>query len=143
MAQNKTKFEPEDLQLLTSVIEVIPNLTEVTHATKLVNKRLKYPLTERGELVKLFDGKKGLRLGQRDLAVSVVEQFVPEKFFPIESERDLICKLLIAFQIGDIHHTEEVMQQSTTTDAPAALLPGPAYHPAGFAKLRRFEKEVK
>ncbi|HXQ72712.1 MAG TPA: hypothetical protein VN844_19600 [Pyrinomonadaceae bacterium] len=139
----RSKFDPEDLELLTSVVAAIPNLTEITHATKLVNKRLKYPIHNRSEILKVFDGKKNFRLGDRGLSVPHVEQFLSEKFFPIDSERDLICKLLIAFQIGDIYHNEELSQQTVQTDAPASILPGPTYNPAAYAKLRGAQKEVK
>jgi len=139
----RSKFDAEDLELLTSVVAVIPNLTEIAHATKLVNKRLKYPINKRSEILKVLDGKKNFRLGDRGLSVSLVEQFLPDKFFPIDSERDLICKLLIAFQIGDIYHNEELTHQTIQADAPAAMLPGPTYNPAAYAKLRATQKEEK
>ena len=138
----RSKFDADDLELLTSVVEVIPNLTEITHATKLVQKRLKYPINERRELLTVFDRKKAIRLGERDVTVTAVEQFLPEKFFPIVSERDLICKLLIAFQIGDLYHNEE-LQEAKQDDTPAELLPGPVYQPGAYLRLGRSDKEVK
>jgi hypothetical protein len=142
----RTKFKADDVELLASVIEVIPNLTEVAHATKLVRTQLTYPIDNRASLMELFAGKKSMRLGQRSITLTQIERFLPENFFPIESERDLICRLLIAFQIGDIYHAEELIQKQlaqpiSSKGSPVELLPGPDYQPGRYLSLRTSRKE--
>jgi hypothetical protein len=140
---NQAKFDVADLELLTSIIEEIPNLTAVAHATKLVRKRLKYPINKRDEILSLFDGKKAVLLGDRKFTVANVELFLLEKFFPIQSEQDLVRKLLIAFQIGDFYHADQIMRNTKLDDAPTEWLPGPAYDPGGYIRLGQSSKGEK
>lgn len=137
------KFDVADLELLASIIEEIPNLTTVAQATKLVRTRLKYPISRRDEILSLFDGKKSLLLGDRKVTVANVELFLMEKFFPIQSEQDLVRKLIIAFQIGDFYHADEVMRNTKLDDTPTELLPGPSYDPGGYIRLGQSRKGEK
>jgi len=137
------KFDVEDLELLTSIIEEIPNLTTVAHATRLVRKRLKYPISKRGEILSLFDGKKAVLLGDQKISLANVELFLMEKFFPIQSEQDLVRKLLIAFQIGDFYHADQIMRNTKLDDTPSELLPGPSYDPGGYIRLGQSRKGEK
>jgi len=139
---NKERFDSEDLDLLSSVMEVIPNLTEVASAIKLIRKGGKYPIENRDQLLEMFKGKKSIKLAERSVEATQVEQFLPEKFFPIDSERDLICKLLIAFQIGDLYHNEESLQEESP-DTPGQILPGPTYQSGAYLRLRHSKKEKK
>jgi hypothetical protein len=131
-----SKFNAEDLDLLAKVIEVIPNLTEVAHALRLARKGLKYPVKNRDELLKLLEGKKSVKLGSRSITSAAVQQFMLDKFFPVDSEEDLIRKLLIAFQIGDIYHTEDILSKAKPDDGPHSLLPGPVFNPKAYLALR-------
>jgi len=135
------KFDVADLELLTSIIEEIPNLTAVAYATRLVRKRLKYPIDKRDKILSLFDGKKALLVGDRKIVVANVEMFLMEKFFPIQSEQELVHKLLIAFQIGDFYHADQLMQTAKSDDdTPHELLPSPAYVPGAYLQLGRSRK---
>jgi hypothetical protein len=137
------KFDATDLELLTAVIDEIPNLTTVAQATRLVRNRLKFPIKKRDEILSLFDGKKTLSFGGRKVTVANVELFLLEKFFPIQSEQELIRKLIIAFQIGDYYHAEQFMQKGGSDDAPAETIPGPSYVPGAYLKLGRSRKGEK
>jgi len=140
---SQAKFDVEDLELLASIIEEIPNLTTVTHATKLVRKRLKYPISKRDEILSLFDGKKAVLLGDRKISVANVELFLLEKFFPIQSEQELVRKLIIAFQIGDFYHADQLMLNAKPDDTPTELIPGPSYAPGAYLRLGRSRKGEK
>lgn len=131
-----SKFTAEDLDVLAKVIEIIPNLTEVAHAARLARKGLKYPVKSRDDLLKLLEGKKSVRLGERSITAAAVGQFMLDKFFPIDSEEDLIRKLLIAFSIGDIYHTEDILVKDKPAEGPHELLPGPVFNPKAYLALR-------
>jgi hypothetical protein len=120
-------FDADDVDLLESALELVPDLDIVTYIAKLARKRAQYPLSDHAALRTLFGRSRSGRFKDRVLTVEHAERFLPREFFPIDSERDLMCKLLIVFQRGRLFHLQE---ESTGSAVPLSgqegtLLPSP------------------
>lgn len=106
--ESKTQyFDEKDLKLLESVLELVPDLDIVAYAAKLARDRVKYPVQDHAGFLPLFGKGKSAQFKDRQITFEDVERFLPKDFFPIASERDLLCKLLIAFQRGRVYHLQE------------------------------------
>lgn len=122
-------FDEGDIDLLVNVVQLIPDLAMVAHAAKLVRQRGKYPIESVDALLGLI-ADESIDLAGVTIHKVQVLKFVPSEFFPIESERDLLCRLLIAFQRGAAFHALEVQveqwRKGNTDEDRDTLLPGPA-----------------
>lgn len=137
------KFEAHELEVLEAVVDSVPNLRAVARAALLVRKHCKYPIKAPNELEHVFAGKPHVDLDDRHVTHDEANLFIPDAFFPIESERELIHKLLIAFQIGDVyHHTEGASQVADNDDVPMTVLPGPTFHKVTKKDLVRAKRKV-
>jgi hypothetical protein len=139
----KPEFEAGDLELLETVLNVVPNLRAVAHAAKHVRKHCKYPIANPDELLRVFEAKPDIDLGGRRVARKGTEVFVPAAFYPIESEQDLVGKLLIAFQIGDHFHQNENTRQMAEgdEDMETTVIPGPVFHHVTKKALLRAQRK--
>jgi hypothetical protein len=117
-------FDERDVDLLVDVISLVPNLGEVAHAAKLARGRAKYPIEGYDGLAALLDDGRSARFGDREVTLDDVHRFFPKEFFPVDSEQDLIAKLLIAFQRGEVEHLKEKvpMPRRKPTIAPSPRL---------------------
>ena len=104
---DKGAFGPDDVEVLQNALDLIPDLPAVAYAAKLARARLRFPVKSHDELRGIFAGRPSIRFRDRVAAVKHVDRFLPREFFPIASERDLMCKLLVAFQIGANTHAAE------------------------------------
>jgi len=103
----KPLFEPGDIEVMAMALEQHPDLEAAAYVVKLARARgLKYPVTAADGLsVVVKHGPVDIR--HMRLTLKHAERFVPEPLFPIESEADLMRKLLLAFVIGrGAHHKE-------------------------------------
>jgi hypothetical protein len=124
-------FEPDDVALLESVLELVPDLALVAFAAKHARQKLEFPVNDRKSLSGLLT-KGRLRFRDRVVTKGEIDQFFPEAFFPISSEDDFMCKLLIACQLGRIGHVEEARASvASEFSADAVQLPSP--QPRGLA----------
>ena len=139
----QTHFDDQDLELLQTALDLVPNLTAVAYATKLVNKELQYPIGKRDDLLSLFKKRKKLQLSDRVITVADVKQFLPENFFPIQSSLEFMRKIFIAFRIGDIYHYETQIRETKAeeNEQDHEIIPGPVYDPAAYLKLGFVGKE--
>jgi hypothetical protein len=127
---NDTKnFDEKDIDLLIYVISLIPDLDLVAYAGKLVRDKIKYPIKDYDSLQPLFGGKRVANYADRKITFAQAERFIPKEFFPIVSERDLLCKLIMVFQRGNIIHAQEAI----ASDSRAAM----------FTQAKSVEKEVE
>jgi hypothetical protein len=124
-----TLFTPKDVSLLTEVLTLIPNLPIVAFAAKRANERLSYPITSRDELVKLLDDGSVAAFDGRKISAKDIETFVPDEYFPIPDQHALLCRLLIAFQRGDLFHEHELSAKRSTDPIPrkATIIPVPSF----------------
>jgi hypothetical protein len=131
-------FDASDLELLEEVLGLVPHLTEVAFAAKTARGRLKYPVQTHRALDPLF-GKEGfLELGGRRVDNVQTRRYFSQKWFPIESEHDLIRKLLLAFHRRDAeraalaaraHAAREVDEDLATIPGPVPLVFAPPTKP--------------
>lgn len=97
-----------DLTAVGILLDLHPDLRSVVQAARIVRESASYPITDRAMLQPLFERRGGrLQVGRHALSYGHAEQYLPDSFFPIEDERDLVCKLLIAFQRGQMQHAHE------------------------------------
>jgi hypothetical protein len=121
-------FTTKDVGLLTEALTLIPNLPIVTFAAKRAGERLSYPIKSREELAKLLDDGAAAVDG-RTISAKDIETFVPDEFFPIPDQHALLCRLLIAFQRGDLFHEQELAESPSTDPIPkeATIIPVPTF----------------
>ena len=128
-------FDSEDVGLLEAVLDLVPDLDIVAYAAKLARERVTYPIDDHSGLLPLFSGQDGVIFKDRQITFEQAVRFIPREFFPIESERDFLCRLLIVFQRGRIfHQQEDFCEQMASTLTPTDelnLLPSPTLAPFG------------
>lgn len=127
-------FDAGDLDLLQEVLGLVPNLTEVAFAAKTSRGRLKYPVQTHRALDALF-GKEGfIELGGRRVDSIQTRRYFSQRWFPVESEHDLIRKLLLALHRREAelaalaaraHGAREPDEDLETIPGPVPLVFGP------------------
>jgi hypothetical protein len=121
-------FVPEDLPLLLQVMDLHPHLPIVAAAVKKARELLTYPIDRADVLLSAFDRKTNtVKLTTRDIHSEEVHRFMPAEYFPIEDEREFMCKLLMAFQRGDVFHAFEGKRQSRRESSNAVVIPAPRW----------------
>jgi hypothetical protein len=122
-------FTTKDVGLLTEALALIPNLPIVTFAAKRASERLSYPITTRKELVALLDEGGVAAVAGRTISAKDIEAFVPDEYFPIPDQHALLCRLLIAFQRGDLFHEHELTAKRSSDPIPkeATVIPVPSF----------------
>ncbi|MDO8263475.1 MAG: hypothetical protein Q7T21_09625 [Gallionella sp.] len=125
-------FDKSDFDLLLSAISLMPELELVAYAGKLARSQLSYPVETASEFLALFGDAKALRYFDREITSTQASRFMPKEFFPISDEKDLLRKLLLAFQHGSITHaaeatTKRARTKAKTESASDFLIPSPAH----------------
>lgn len=115
---NVKGFDTKDIGLLVDALTLIPNLPIVAFAAKRAKQRLKYPIESRAQLVELLDDRTVGEFDGRRISVQDIERFVPDEFFPMEDQHALLCRLLIAFQRGDLFHQQEMIASAAENPIP-------------------------
>jgi hypothetical protein len=108
---NSKYFDANDVDLMEKALDLIPNLTLATYIAKLARKK-GYPFKTYDDFLTLFGNQQKGIFKKRILTFAQVKQFFPKEFFPIENELQLLCRLLIIFQKGDIAHAIEYKKQN-------------------------------
>lgn len=128
--KEKKYFDERDVELLETVLNLVPDLDIVAYAGKLARDKIKYPIRNHSGLRPLFGNRSVGSFKGRKITFEQAQRFVPDVFFPIKSERDLLCKLMIAFQRGRLFHLQEAARQrdALTFDSQRkfTILPSPA-----------------
>jgi hypothetical protein len=122
-------FTTKDVSLLTEALTLIPNLPIVTLAAKRARERLSYPIKSKEELAKLLDDGSVAEFDGRKFSAKDIETFVPDEYFPIPDQHALLCRLLIAFQRGDLFHEHELSKRKSSDPIPreATIIPVPSF----------------
>ena len=134
-------FNEKDVDLLESALELIPDLIPTALIAKFVREKIPYPIKSI-EVFKPFFTKNKVSLQDKTtFTYAQVEKFLPKEFFPIETERDLLCRLLIAFQRGRLSHLLDKVKPVQTQDFPKGiqptLLPSPSLTISDLVKLNQ------
>jgi hypothetical protein len=131
-------FGEQDLDLLESALELIPDLTPTVLIAKFVREKIGYPVKSMEAFDPHFE-KNGVILGDKTTFTHAQAlKFLPKEFFPLETERDLLCRLLIAFQRGRLSHLldkpEEVKREA---GGELTILPSPSLTISDLIKLNQ------
>lgn len=111
MPRNQQIFEAKDVELLQKVLLLNPDLETVAYIAKLARDKITYPIKSPENLLPLFRGRSSVFVFKENkLTFKQAEKFIPKEFFPIETEDDLLRRLLIVFAIGRNSHTQDQMQ---------------------------------
>lgn len=103
----KKLFDANDVELIETVLDLVPDLDLVAYVAKIARKKLKYPIKDHEAFRPLFRSHAAAPFKNRAFAFDDLLEFIPQEFFPIETERDLMCRLLIALQRGHMAHLQE------------------------------------
>ena len=132
-------FHEKDIDLLETALELTPHLLPATLIAKELRQKIKYPIKSRDDFKTFFTKKKVFLEDKTLLTYEQVEKYLPPEFFPIETERDLLCRLLIAFQRGHLDHLLEKPKPGQVKDFPKnvqpTILPAPSLSAIHLAKL--------
>ena len=123
-------FDSKDVRILVDAISLVPNLPLVALAAKRARQRLTYPIGSHDQLVTLLDDPNGMDVGGRTISAEDIKKYVPAEYFPIDNQQELMCRLLIAFQRGDLFHHQELVATAasnrTQISPDAAVIPMPS-----------------
>lgn len=122
-------FNEKDIPLLENALDLIPDLSAVTIIAKYVGEQMTYPIKSIDVAKPHLKKMTALIKDRITFTFEQAEKFLPPEFFPIESQRDLLCRLLIAFQRGRLAHlldrpkpTEGLPKGVTPTILPSPTL---------------------
>jgi len=91
------EFKPDDFDILDLTLNYIPELRICALAIKRARAaQVRYPLETADKLIGLLDdGQRFVGAGHR-IKAEHVRAYMPQEFFPIEDESDLISKIYLA-----------------------------------------------
>jgi hypothetical protein len=115
--ESELTFEPEDFEVLDIALRRDPELRLGAWAAKRRRQLgLTYPLVDIGALLDLMNAGEfvggGYRISSEDVA-----RYMPQKFFPINSDEDLIGRVRIALVRARQEQTMRLLQDPTITVA--------------------------
>lgn len=128
MAKPEERFTGEDLDLIEDALELIPEVATAVHAARLAKRHVAFPIESYDSLRPLFDKEGHARYKDRVFTFDQGRQFFPSEFFPIESTKDLIIRVMIVLQRAAAIHARDAMSQRAADTAPAedvSILPSP------------------
>jgi hypothetical protein len=110
-------FVPEDLPLINKVLQLYPDIIEVIKIVQLISPKVTYPIQNFEEIANALGSEEvTMSLGDQSFNLVDIGQFLPNYYFPIGSEDDLIAK------IADIRaQLFSSVQVSEETDTVAGL----------------------
>jgi hypothetical protein len=87
-------FLPEDLPLINRVLQLYPDVTEVIKIVQLISPKVTYPIQNFEEIANALGSEEvNMSLGDQSFNLIDIGQFLPDYYFPIGSEDDLIAKI--------------------------------------------------
>lgn len=104
-------FKPEDVSLLEKGLVLFEDLYIVLYAAKQAREKLKYPIKSVKNLDPLFDAREKFNFKGWNISKKQFLQFVPDEFFPIETEEDFLKRMLMVVQMGRRSHQFDFMQK--------------------------------
>ncbi|MBF2063175.1 MAG: hypothetical protein IGS39_01890 [Calothrix sp. C42_A2020_038] len=108
------EFLPEDLPLLNRVLQLYPDITEVIKIVQLISPKVNYPIQNFEEIANALDSEE-VTISFEDQSFNLIDigQFLPDYYFPIGSEDDLIAK--IADIRAQVFSSVQVEETETST----------------------------
>jgi hypothetical protein len=90
-------FEAEDVELLQHVVELVPELLAVALAAKRARAvGLRFPVKQVQDLFLVLGQEETLAVGRHVLGRKAISRFMPEGYFPIEDEDQLLHRSYVA-----------------------------------------------
>jgi hypothetical protein len=90
-------FEAEDVGLLQHVLELVPDLLAVALAAKRAKAMgLTFPVERVEDLFQVLGEEESLSVGRHVLGRQAISRFMPEGFFPIQDEDQLLRRSYVA-----------------------------------------------
>lgn len=127
------EFVMDDLELLNAALKLHPTLFSAAHLVYAARKiGISYPLKEVDDLKPIFG--KFPTFGSLEIEFEKAKKFIPPKFFPIESEDELLARALMAFSIGENSHALDC-KQNFHDDTEYEIIPGPSATHMNFDSL--------
>ena len=129
MPDAKRYFANDDLDVIESVLDLVPDAGITAYASKLAKKnRISFPIVDHDGLRPLFERDQRARYKNQLITFAQAQEFFPKEFFPITSNRDFTTKLLIAFQRARMVHEHEQGRSGGSSADPeeVTVLPSPA-----------------
>lgn len=135
------RFDNADLPLLERILAWQPDLLVAAVVAKRGARIDSFPIANASGLQALLDGERET-FGDQTIARADIPRYVPEEFYPIADEFDLVRKVLVCLRRGRIHHHLQQTAASpleATRDAgePVDLLPAPVL-PTSLAGFERY-----
>jgi hypothetical protein len=122
-------FDSEDVDILSDALKLIPDLEISVYATKVAQKKLKFPLESHENLKPLLMGSnQTLNFRDRKIDYEQMVKFLPKHLFPILDEKDFLRKVIIGFGLGAIHHRKaQIALRQRQSKNPVTMLIPPGY----------------
>jgi hypothetical protein len=98
MTRTAEVFRPEDLSILLEVLETNQSLHSSAHAVKVIEERLAYPVANVDVLLEAFGDEPYVSIGNCRISRNHVQEYLPAAWFPISTRRELIGRLILAFE---------------------------------------------
>jgi hypothetical protein len=134
-------FDQKDIDLLESALALIPDLLPSVLIAKFVRENIPYPIKSIDVFKPYFKESEVLLEDKTIFTYDQAQRFFPAEFFPIETERDLLCRLLIAFQRGRFAHLLDKQHPPPEKDWPQGveptILPSPSFTIFDLVKLNQ------
>lgn len=109
----KPLFDAGDLLLIEEGLTLFEDLHMVLYAAKLGRKTMKYPVKSPEDLAGIFGSKKVFQFRDWKISYKTFLKFAPQEFFPMETEKDFLMRMLMIFQIARRTHQFDTMQQGS------------------------------
>lgn len=84
--------------IVLDVLRTNQSMELTASAVRHVERELKYPVHSLDQFLKLFSRRRVIHLGARTVEAAPVKVFLGEKSFPIRESRELISRLIMAFE---------------------------------------------
>lgn len=89
---------PEDLTLLTDVLDNYPSMLNAAYAVKIIEQQTSYPIPSLETVLRVFNDRAHIDIRDCRITPDEVQRFLPETCFPIDNRRLLIAHIVMAFE---------------------------------------------
>lgn len=118
-------LEAEDLELIDNVLCVIPELRAVAFLGREARRRgLTYPVSDVDQLVALLDADT-IVLGGHRIDAETVRNAVPDEWFPLNHEGELLSATLLGLRRCEAEHAARLLDHHRSYDREAPEPSGP------------------
>jgi hypothetical protein len=122
MAMGEQLFGAEDVELLQHVVELVPELLAVALAAKRARAMgLTLPVERVEDLLHALGEEESLTVGRHVLRREAISRFMPEWYFPIQDEDQLLRRCYVAMVACRQEQVAGASKRQALTVAPPML----------------------